>query len=165
MPEITARVELRVAVRPGEDPVALEKAIAQEGRRAARELYLRVITETDEIAVASAGGVRQRREPRWVATLFGRVRIPRYRVKRAAESFHPLDKVLDLRRGEASQAVRQLVFELCERMSYREVAAVISEITGESFAYQQIGRLVRDGGVSRAEHRTVEIETVEIEPP
>lgn len=144
VPEVTAHVELRVAIPPGQDPTDLEKAIAQEGRRAARELYMRAVSTADEAAVAEAGGIRQRREARWIATLFGRVRVPRYRVKLAADTFHPLDKTLDLRRGEASQAVRKLVIELSHRMSYRDVAAVVTEITGEPFAYQQVSRLVRE---------------------
>jgi hypothetical protein len=144
MPEVTAQVKLRVRVRRGQDPTALEKAIADEGRRAAKELYLRVISETDERAVASSGGIRQRREARWVATLFGRVRILRYRVKLASESFHPLDVILDLRRTEASQAIRRLVVELAERLSYRDVARVVTEAMGEPFTYQHVSRLIRD---------------------
>jgi hypothetical protein len=102
MSEISAQVELKVKVSAGQDPDALERAIAAEGRRAAKELYLRVIETKDEQAVAVTGGARQRREARWVATLFGRVRIHRYRINNEVESFHPLDPALGLRRSEAS---------------------------------------------------------------
>jgi hypothetical protein len=144
MSEISAQVELKVKVSAGQDPDALERAIAAEGRRAAKELYLRVIETKDEQAVATAGGVRQRREARWVATLFGRVRIHRYRINNEVESFHPLDRALGLRRSEASQTVRRLIVALSKRFSYRDTARVMSEITGESFSYQHVARLLRE---------------------
>jgi hypothetical protein len=144
MAEVTAQVELRVRVQPGDDPTALERAIAAEGRRAARQLYLRVLSEVEEQAVSASRGTRQRREVRWVATLFGRIRILRYRVQLASESFHPLDDMLDLRRGEASRAVHRLVVELSERLTYRDVARVLTELTGEPFTYQHVSRIVRN---------------------
>lgn len=144
MSEISTQVELKVKVSAGQDPDALERAIAAEGRRAAKELYLRVIETNDEQAVATAGGARQRREARWVATLFGRIRIHRYRINNEAESFHPLDRALGLRRSEASQAVRRLIVALSKRFSYRDTARVMSEITGEPFSYQHVARLVRE---------------------
>jgi hypothetical protein len=143
MAEISAQVEMRVYVRSGQDPVALERAIAAEGRRAARELYLWVLEAKDEQAVTTAGGARQRREARWVATLFGRVRIRRYRINHEAESFHPLDRALGLGRGEASQAVRVLVRELAQRLSHRDVARAVTAITGEPITYQHVNRLLR----------------------
>lgn len=143
MAEVSVHVELAVKVRRGQDPVALEKAIAAEGRRAARELYMQVVESQDELAVAVSGGVRQRREPRWIATLVGRVRIRRYRVRDESASFHPLDRVLALGRGEASQALRVLIVELAERLSRRDVARTLSEITGESITYQHVSRLLR----------------------
>jgi hypothetical protein len=144
MAEVTTQVELRVRVRPRQDPAALERAIAAEGRRAARELYLNVIETLDHQAVSSARGSRQRREARWVATLFGRVRIARYRVKHRQRSWHPLDEILNLRRGEATRAVQQLVTELSDRLSYREIARFITELTGERFTYQHVSRLIRE---------------------
>lgn len=147
MAEVSVQVELTVKVRRGQDPVALERAIATEGRRAARALFLRVVEALDEKAVAVSGGVRQRREPRWIATLVGRVRIRRYRVKDEAASFHPLDRALALGRGEASQALRVLIVELAERLSHRDVARTLSEITGESISYQHVSRLLRRYGV------------------
>lgn len=144
MAEITAHVELQVKVGPGQDPMAIERAIAAEGRRAAQELYLRVVEAMDEQALATTRGARQRREARWVATLFGRVRILRYRVKNETESLHPLDRVLDLRRGEASHAVRHLIIDLARRLPYRDVAQVITEITGETFTYQHVNRVLRE---------------------
>lgn len=142
MPEVKAQIELRVDVRAGQDHTALEKAIADQARKAARELYELVLSAEDERAVIASGGIRQRREPRWVATLFGRVRIFRYRVKVGDETFHPLDRVLDLHRSETSQALRRLVQDLAGRLSYRDIARVVSELTGEPFSYQNVNRIV-----------------------
>ena len=147
MAEVTTQVVLRVEVGPEQDPTALERAIADEGRRAARELYRAVLDAEDDRSVGTAVGARQRREARWIATLFGRVRIHRYRVKDASESFHPLDRTLDLRRSEASQALRRLVIDLSSRLSHRDVARVVTELTAEPFAYQQVGRLLREHAV------------------
>ena len=144
VPEVSTQVELKVKVWSGQDPTALERAIAAEGRRAAKELYRRVIETKDEQAVAAAGGARQRREVRWVATLFGRVRIRRSRVQQDAESFHPLDRALGLRRSEASEAARRLIVDLSKRFSYRDTARVMTEILGESFSYQHVARLLRE---------------------
>jgi hypothetical protein len=43
VPEVSVVVELRVAVEPGVDPVALERAIAEQGRRGRyeRKLWMR----------------------------------------------------------------------------------------------------------------------------
>jgi hypothetical protein len=142
--EITARVELHVKVGPEHDPIEVERTIAAEGRRAARELYLRVVEAMDEQALATIKGTLQRREGRWVATLFGRVRILRYRVKQDTESFHPLDRILSLHRSEASESIRHLVIELAKRLSYRDVARVITEMTGETFTYQHVNRVLRE---------------------
>lgn len=144
MPKISARVELRVEVRAGQDPVALERAVAAEGRRAAKALYLRVIETVDEHAVAATGSARQRRETRWVTTLFGRVRIRRYRVGNERESFHPLDRALGLGRNEASEAVQSLIADLTERFSYRDTARLMTEITGEPVSYQHVSRVLRE---------------------
>lgn len=62
-------------------------AVAAEGRRVARELFREVVAVIDDLAVRGSGGVRQRFEPRWVATTFGRVRVWGYRVKRDGVSF------------------------------------------------------------------------------
>jgi hypothetical protein len=145
MQEISAQVKLSVKVSARQDPDALERVIAAEGRKAAKELYLRVVETTDELAVGAGGGTRQRKEDRWVATLFGRVRIRRYRIKKEAESFHPLDRALGLGRNEASKAVRSLIADLSERLSYRNTARVMTEITGEPFSYQHVARVVREG--------------------
>jgi hypothetical protein len=144
VPDVSVEVRLGVRVRPGQEPAALERAIASEGRRAARELYLQVIEAKDDAAVKAAMGSRQRREPRWVATIFGRVRIHRYRVKHRTKSFHPLDKELGLHRSEPSRALRALTVKLAARMSYRDIAMALSQITGEAVTYQQLGRLLRE---------------------
>jgi hypothetical protein len=82
VPEVSVVVELRVEVdEEGLDPVALEHAVAAEGRRAARELCREALTVLDRAATSASDGARQRLEPRWVATVFGRLRIRRYPVK------------------------------------------------------------------------------------
>lgn len=141
MPRVRVKVQLEADT--AQDPVALEEAIAAEGRRAARELYAQVIEEADRRLVAASGGIRKRLEPRWVTTLFGRLRIHRYRVKLGEETFHPLDQALGLQRGEASTALRSLVLRLAGRLSIREVAQVISDGIGEPFSYQSVSRIIR----------------------
>lgn len=122
----------------------LERAIASEGRRAARELYELVLQFADETATSSSGGTRQRREHRWLTTLVGRLRIFRYRVKVGDGSVHPLDQLMSFSRAEASAAVRKLVFDLSHKFSYRETARLIAEFTGEPFSHQQVARLIGD---------------------
>lgn len=141
MPRVGVNVQLEADTAQG--PVDLEKAIAAEGRRAARELYARVVQEADRRLVAASGGSRTRLEARWVASLFGRVRIHRYRVKLGSETFHPLDRAMRLERAEASPALRKLVLRLARRLPYREVAQVISDGIGEPFSYQSVSRIVR----------------------
>lgn len=141
MPRVRVKVQLEADT--AQDPVALEEAIAAEGRRAARELYARVVEEADRRLVGASGGTRKRWEPRWVTTLFGRLRIHRYRVKLGEETFHPLDQTMGLERGEASPALRRLVLRLAGRLSIREVAQVISDAIGEPFSYQSVSRIVR----------------------
>jgi hypothetical protein len=142
--EIRRQVELRVDFDLGSDPVELEHAIASEGRRAARELYELVLQFADEASASNSGGTRQRREPRWLTTLVGRLRISRYRIRVENNSVHPLDQLMGFNRAEASAAVRNLVFDLSRKFSYREIARLVTEFTGEPFSYQQVARLVRD---------------------
>ena len=141
MPKVRVGVQLEVDTAQG--PVDLEEAIAAEGRRAARELYARVVQEADGRLIAASGGSRTRLESRWVATVFGRVRIHRYRVKLGNETLHPLDRAMRLERAEASPALRKLVLRLARRLPYREVAQVIGEIIGEPFSFQNVSRIVR----------------------
>lgn len=122
----------------------LEWGVAMEARRVARDLYLRAIAALEEEAISQYGGARQRREPRWVATVFGRVRLHRYRVRRGDATFHPADEILGLRRGEASVAIRQVALELTRKLSYRDTAYVLSVLTGERFTYQHVSRLLAD---------------------
>lgn len=137
-------VELEADTARG--PIALEEAIAAEGKRAARELFARVVEEADRGLVAASGGTRKRLEARWVATLLGRFRIHRYRVKLGEETFHPLDRAMGWERGEASPALRKLVLRLAKRLPLREVAQVISDLIGEPFSYQNVRRIVRNEG-------------------
>jgi hypothetical protein len=141
MRRVSISAELSVTTPSGVDPVELERAIAAEGRRAARELYVRVLRVSDEEATGDSNAIRQRREPRWVATLFGRVRVLRYRVRHDEATFHPLDGVLGLDRHEASAALRGVIRELEGKASFRTMARVIELMTGESFSYQEVRRV------------------------
>ncbi len=158
MPEVSVVVELRVMVEEDLDPVALEQAISAEGRRAARELYREVLTRLDRRAAAASGGARQRLECRWVATVFGRVRIWRYRVKGPGGSFHPLDRALGLSRAEPTPALREALCDLATRVPYRQVGEVASRLIGEPLSTQSCWRVVQEEG---ARIRTEEGELVE----
>jgi hypothetical protein len=142
MAVVTARHDIQVEIRLAGDPATLEREIATEARRVARDLYLRAVAALEEEAISQNGGARQRREPRWVATVFGRVRLHRYRVRSGDRTFHPADEILGLRRGEASMAVREIAIELTRKLSYRDTAYVLSVLTGERFTYQHVGRLL-----------------------
>ena len=144
MPVVRARYDVQVEVRLGEDPATLEWEVAMEARRVARELFLCAVAALEEEAISQSGGARQRREPRWVATVFGRVRLHRYRVRSGDRTFHPADEILGLRRGEASMAVREIAIELTRKLSYRDTAYVLSVLTGERFTYQHVGRLLAE---------------------
>ncbi len=152
MPKVSVVVELRVEVKEPVDPVELEKQVAAEGRRAARELYREALRVLDEEAVASSGGARQRTEERWVATTVGRMRIWRYRVKTAGGSFCPLDRTLGLDAKEASPALRETVCDLALRLPYRQAAEVASRLTGEPTSHLSCWRiLLAEGARVRAE--------------
>ena len=144
--EATAHValDLRVELKPEADLAAIEEMVAAEGRRAARELYREVIRTLDEQVVAETNGSRQRLEERWLATLMGRMRIARYRVKMPSRTLHPLDRVLGLRRSEVSPALARLVVALSSTMSYRNAAQIVSWITGESMSPQACMRITRN---------------------
>lgn len=146
MPTVSVVVELQVEVDDRPDPLAVEQAVVAEGRRAARELFTEVLEVVDEKAVRAAGGARQRREPRWVATAFGRVRVQRYRVKRNDHSFHPLDDALGLGQAEASAGLREMICELALRLPYRQVAEVASRITGEHISHLSAWRVLQQEG-------------------
>ncbi|HYZ13650.1 MAG TPA: hypothetical protein VFA08_08615 [Actinomycetota bacterium] len=141
---VSARHDVQVEVSLGEDPVTLEWEIAMAARRVARDLFLCAVAALEEEAISQSGGARQRREPRWVATVFGRVRLHRYRVRRGDATFHPADEILRLRRGEASMAVREIAVELTRKLSYRDTAYVLSLFTGDRFTYQHVGRLLAE---------------------
>jgi hypothetical protein len=151
VPEVSVVVELRVAVEEA-DPVALEQQVAAEGRRAARELYWETVRALDALLTEAAGGARQRLEERWVSTLFGRVRIFRYRVKGPEGSFHPLDHALGLASSEPSAALREAVCDVASRLPYRQAAELVSRLTGEPFSSIGAWRVVQErGGAIRAE--------------
>ena len=142
MAVVSVRHDVQVEVRLEEDPATLEWEVAMEARRVARELFLCAVAALEEEAISQCGGARQLRESRWVATVFGRVRLHRYRVRSGDRTFHPADEILGLRRGEASKAVREIAIELTRKLSYRDAAYVLSVLTGERFTYQHVGRLL-----------------------
>lgn len=144
MPEVSVVVELRVTVEDVQ-PVALERAVAAEGRRAARELQAEVFKVLDRQATAGAGP-KQRLEPRWVATLSGRVRVWRYRVREPDRSFHPLDRAYGLAQPEASPALREAVCDLALRIPYRQVAEVVSRLVGEPVSTGTCWRILQQEG-------------------
>lgn len=157
MPETSVVVELRVSVQDDPDPVALELAIAAEGRRAAKALWAAVVTTLDREATAASGASKQRIEPRWVATTFGRVRVWRYRVRGPDGSFHPLDRALGLSQAEPSPALREAVCDLALRVPYRQAAEVMSRLLGEPTSTGSCWRILQAEG---ARVRTEEGELV-----
>jgi hypothetical protein len=92
-----------------------------------------------------------------VATIFGRVRIWRYRVKAEGRSFHPLDRALGLSQAEPSAALREAVCDLATRIPYRQVGEVTSRLTGEPFSHLSAWRVLQEEG---ARIRTEEGELV-----
>ncbi len=141
--EVVLAVELRVRMDPRQDPVAIEHAVAEEGRRAARELYQEVARALEEAELVALGGARQRLESRWVATLMGRIRLSRYRVRVRGRSYHPLDRILGLQRAEASPALRTTVHQLVARLPLSQAADIVGRITGEPMSPQTAWRLSR----------------------
>jgi hypothetical protein len=137
----------------GIDAVALEQAIAEQGRRGSKQLYKAVLQALDA-KTAATGGAKQRLEARWVATTFGRVRIWRYRIKGAEGSFHPLDRTLGLSQAEASAALRETVRDLATRIPYRQAAEITSRLTGDPISHQGTWRILQAEGTRvRAEER------------
>lgn len=141
--EVATTATLRLRLSPGQDLAALEDAIAAEGRRAARELYIAVLGHLDETLVKMEGGARQRRENRWLSTIVGRLRISRYRVKQGEQSHHPLDRALGLSRSEASPALRRFIRSLARHLSHRRVVEVVLLATGEVVSPQTVLRVIR----------------------
>ncbi len=157
MPEVSVKVELRIAVEPGVDPVALERAVAEQGRLGSKELYRAALRALDVHSIQATGGALQRLEERWVATLFERIRIWRYRVRADGGSIHPLDRALGLSQAEASPALREAVCDLATRVPYRQVAELTARLTGEPISHQSTWRILQAEG---ARIRTEEGELV-----
>ena len=142
--EVLFTAQLRVRYRSGQGPDTLERTIAAEGRRAARELYQELARAIDDESAGASRGTRQRVEARWVATLMGRVRLRRYRVKTDSGTFHPLDERLQLDRAEASQALRASAGELANLgLSTRQISAVLTLFTGSALPRQTVWRMLR----------------------
>jgi hypothetical protein len=135
---------LRLSYHPEHDLVALERAMADEGRRAAREFYQELARILDAAVVRRPSEIRQRLERRWVATLMGRVRLQRYRVKKDGKTYHPLDRSLQLGHAEASPALLASARELAAiGLTYRQAAAVLGHFTGAPIAPQTVWRMLR----------------------
>jgi hypothetical protein len=146
VPEASVVVELRVQVDQGIDPVSFEQQVAAEGRRAARALLKEALQVLDEVGSDAAAGARQRTEPRWIATTFGRIRIHRYRVKAEGGSYHPLERLLGLRQSEASPGAREMICDLACRLPYRQVAEIFSRVTGEDHSACSAWRVLQEEG-------------------
>ena len=146
------RVVVELEVDLSEDIVVVERAIADEGRRAARELYGTAVTELDRRAVEESGAARQRLEDRWLATLVGRVRLRRYRVRGRERSFHPLDRALGLGPGEPSPALRLALRDLATMLSHRDAARALAWITGERLSAQAVSRALGEQSVTPRRH-------------
>lgn len=144
MPEVRIAVELRVQVEDQVDPLVLERSIASEGRRAARELYLAAMKTLDE--GVSKAGAHQRLEDRWVATEFGRVRVWRWRAKRDGVTSLPLDRVMGWSRSEPTAGLRETICDLALRLHYRQAATVVSRICGEHVTHRQAWQVLQDEG-------------------
>lgn len=158
MPKVSVKVELQIDVEPGENPVKIEQKIAEQGRRAGRELFCAVLQFLDERAVKGSGAAKQRLEPRWVATTFGRVRLHRYRVKGSEGSFHPLDQVFGLGQSEPSPALREMICDLSVRIPFRQVADIASRMSADQMTHLTAWRILRTEGkrVRDQDNRLVE---------
>lgn len=146
MPKVSVVVELRVEVEPGDSPLDIERSVDAEGKRASRELFVKVLGTVDEETTKAKAGARQRLEPRYVATLFGRVRVHRWRVKGDQGSFHPLDRIMRLKQSEPTPALRETICELACRIPYRQVADVTERITSESISHRMAWAVVQEEG-------------------
>lgn len=146
MPEVSVVVELRVTVEDDMDPLGFEHAVAAEGARAARELARSAFEVIDRREIERCAGARQRLEPRWVATIFGRVRVWRYRVRSSDGSFHPLDRVLGWSQAEPSAALREAVCDVALRVPYRQVGEIVSRLIGEPFSTMSSWRVLQAEG-------------------
>jgi len=146
VPEVSVVVQLRVEVDERTDPISFERAVLAEAQRAGRQLYREAVASLDRGLAAQAGS-RQRLEPRWVATLVGRVRISRWRVKADGRTYHPLDRAIGLGRNEASAGLRETICDLALRLPYRQVAEVASRLTGEPLSHQGAWRVLQAEGI------------------
>jgi hypothetical protein len=97
------------------DPVALERQVAAEGRRAARELYRDALRVLDREATAAAGGARQRLEE----AMGGNHVRPRPDLalpsERGARELPSLDRSIGLAQSDPSPALREAVCDLATR--------------------------------------------------
>jgi hypothetical protein len=138
---IHLNLDLSARIEPGADPITLEEVVAAEGRRAARELYREIVRMLDEDMAIAEAASRQRLEERWVSTLMGRVRIARYRMKEGDRTYHPLDSVLDLSRGETSPGLRAAIGSLSGSVSWRQLSKILRWVTGETVSPQTCRRV------------------------
>jgi len=103
------------------DPVALERAVAEKGRRASKALY----RETLKVLDARATGRQPGPSSAWSAGGWPpRSAVPESgatRVGAGGHEFHPLDRALGLSQAEASPALREAICELATRLPYRQV--------------------------------------------
>jgi len=143
---VAVTVQIEVPDDPAAvEPIEVEKAVRAEGQRAARELYAKVLSQIEQVALAQTGAPKCRRETRWVSTCFGRMRISRYRVADPSCP-HPLDHLMALGKAEASIGLREAICDLALRLPYRQVAEVASAHTGQVISHQSAWRMLRGEG-------------------
>lgn len=161
MPEVSVVVELRVRIDDRIDPVALEHEVCAQGRQAARTLYREALEALDR-DLASAGA-RCRREPRWVATLMGRIRIRRWRIATPEGTVVPLDHALGLGAAEPTPALREAICALGVRVPYRQAAEISARITGEELSHQSAWRILQAAGAAVRLADDAEVERIFID--
>ena len=148
MPVVSVTVEMQVEFPEGPgviEPIEVERAVRTEGQRAARELFVKVLGQIEQVVLQGTTAPKQRRESRWVSTTFGRVRISRYRVADPSCP-HPLDGLMRIGKAEASIGLREAICDLALRMPYRQVAAVASAHTDQVISHQSAWRVLRAEG-------------------
>jgi hypothetical protein len=133
------------------DHAELENLVQEDGRELLRQLLqghvaLRGLLEQRAPVVGADGEVltHLRDSSRWLATIFGPVRVERLQVgARGRESLHPLDAELNLPREMQSFGVQRRVAEEAAKGSFDEVVKVMEEHTGAPVSKRQAEQLAR----------------------
>lgn len=81
-----------------------------------------------------------------MATLFGRLRVWRHKVRGVDKSWHPLGRALGLSQAEASRGPREAVCDLSLRLPFHQAAAIVARITGEHMSTRSAWRILQAEG-------------------